>query len=196
MNADARRSAYTEGKKAIDAKRWTEALIMFVRLWRDRPTYDVALLLGQAELNLKQYRFAAEHLNYGIRNFAQRDKPEALERAQEMLDLAQAEVATIDLRVTPAGAEIVIDEKPAGSAPLEGEIFLDPGEHEISATAPGHLPARETLNVEAGETRAVTLALELEKTPASTKPPDIATDAPAPPPVSAPTVFPFTSEAS
>jgi hypothetical protein len=127
-------------------------------------------------------RFAAEHLNYGIRNFAQRDKPEALERAKEMRDLAQAEVATIDLRVTPAGADIVIDEKPAGSAPLEGEIFLDPGEHEISATAPGHLPARETLNVEAGETRAVTLALEEDKTSASAEspaaPPDTATTSP------------------
>lgn len=189
MDADARRSAYEEGKKAVETKRWTEALILFVRLWRDRPTYDVALLLGQTELNLKQYRFAAEHLSYGIANFPPRDEPRTLERAKGMLELAKAAVATIELQVTPAGSEIVIDGQTAGSAPVQNEVFLDPGEHEISATAPGHRPAATTLSVEAGETRGVNLELELEEEPGPASTPSAVETPTSPPDVTGPTVI-------
>jgi hypothetical protein len=180
LDETARRSAYEEGKKAADAKRWTEALIIYVRLWRDRPTYDVALMLGQSELNLKQYRLAAEHLSYGIRHLPPREKPEVLERAQQMLALVKAEISSVEFSVSPAGAEIAIDGQRVGTAPLDNEIFLDPGEHEIVVTAPGHQAGRRSLEVTAGEGRSVTMALAPDK--AEPAPSPVAPSEPAPAP--------------
>jgi hypothetical protein len=48
------------------------------------------------------------------------------------------------------GAEIRLDGKPVGTSPLEGELFLDPGEHKLVASLSGHEAVERTLQVSAG----------------------------------------------
>src|SRR4051812_12550791 len=59
---------YDEGRKAAKAGKWAQARDLFLRSWRIRRDFLVAINLGRAELELGKYRDAAEHLAYFTRN--------------------------------------------------------------------------------------------------------------------------------
>ncbi|KYG02170.1 hypothetical protein BE21_55255 [Sorangium cellulosum] len=53
-----------------------------------------------------------------------------------------------------------------GKAPLEGEVFVEPGEHRVEARLEGYAPASQTVKVAKGGTAEVTLAMALAKSEA------------------------------
>jgi hypothetical protein len=62
-------------------------------------------------------------------------------------------VVTVPASVT--GASVTIDGKPVGEDRLGEALALDPGRHELVATAPGREPVRSTLVLAAGRTKNV-----------------------------------------
>src|SRR4051812_18138858 len=81
----ARRAAYLDAKAAIVAKDWVKAQGILNDLWAEAETYDVALGLGQAELNLAQYARAAQHLSFALEHMPPRESPELHARAEEFM---------------------------------------------------------------------------------------------------------------
>lgn len=59
---------------------------------------------------------------------------------------------------TPAGAEVLVDGEPAGTAPAE--LRLSPGEHTIVLRLSGHVDEERRVVVAVGETAAVAVALD------------------------------------
>jgi len=64
------RSLYRKAAAAFGAGKYEDAQVLLLEAWHLRRSYDVAAALGQAELELKRYRDAAEHLQYAVKNFA------------------------------------------------------------------------------------------------------------------------------
>jgi tetratricopeptide (TPR) repeat protein len=151
---------FDEALTAAQAGRWEEALVVYERLWNERRAYDVALLLGQAEYNLKRYRAAAEHLSYGLGSLPASGSPQVAERSRQILDLCKEQVGTLNLQVKNKGAEILINGEVIAEAPLITPVFVNPGEHRFEVRLAGHVPERFTMMLEAKQSKSRSVELK------------------------------------
>ena len=143
------------------------ALAFYRKAWTTTPSFDVACNLGRAELELKRYRDAAEHLDFCVRNHTLSSKPEAIvneQQAREALKNARQRVGTIRLTVEPEGAEVSLDGKGMGRAPLSAPVFVEPGLHTIRATLVGFVEESAKVDVSAGNEGSVAVKLRTEDT--------------------------------
>lgn len=172
---DATRSRlFDEALNAAQAGRWEEAHVVYERLWSDRRTYDVALLLGQAEYNLKRYRAAAEHLSYGLKALPASGSPQVAERSRQILDLCKDEVGTLELQVKNKGAEVLVDGSVVAEAPLITPVFVEPGEHRVDVRLAGHAPESFTIALGAKQSKSRSVELKplvAEPSPVKAAPP-------------------------
>jgi hypothetical protein len=175
---EAHRAAYREGYAAIQAKKWDQAYAIFQRLWRDTPTYDVALHLGHAEFNLGKNRDAAEHLAFGIAHLPPGEGKELVDSSRRALDRVKQEIGTLTIIVDRTGAAVRIDGKPQGTTPVDSEIFVDPGDHVIDATLAGYQTATQNFQTARGDQQTIVLKLDVLPVTSAAA----ATDTPPPPP--------------
>jgi tetratricopeptide (TPR) repeat protein len=103
--------------------------------WALIKTWEIAVNLGSAEMRLGQYRDAAEHLAWGIRDGAVKEGQDyaPLVKAKTLLAEAVAHVGQVKLVADEPGASIFVDEEVVGRSPLIDPLYLDPGVHVITA---------------------------------------------------------------
>lgn len=130
---DRPRVLYRQAETAYAAGKVDEARQLLLEAWNIRQTYDVAAALGQAELELKQYRDAAEHLDFAVRNFAPLESQAALDGIKSDLRSAKSQVAEVRVVVSEPGATVSVNGSAVGRAPLAASIFLEPGTHAFGA---------------------------------------------------------------
>ncbi|WP_437279641.1 PEGA domain-containing protein [Sorangium sp. So ce375] len=160
---------FRQGLRLYSDKKYVEAEKELESAWELNPTFDVAYNLGNTKYQLKKHREAAQHLSFALRNWplvktVAKLKPTAEQRFAE----SRAQVGAVAVTVGVAGAEVLVDGKPVGRAPLEGEVFVEPGEHQVEARQVGYAPASQTVTVAKGATAAVTLALAAAKSEGAT----------------------------
>ncbi|WP_437781588.1 PEGA domain-containing protein [Sorangium sp. So ce1097] len=135
-----------------------EALLLMA--WELNPTFDVAYNLGNTEYKLKKYKEAAQYLSFALRHWPLLKGVAKLRpRAEQWLAESRAQVGALKVSVTVAGAEVLVDGKNVGRAPLEGEVFVDPGEHRVEAMHLDYEPSSQTVSVAKGGTAEVKLAI-------------------------------------
>ncbi|WP_437781595.1 PEGA domain-containing protein [Sorangium sp. So ce1097] len=128
--------------------------------WALNPTFDVAYNLGNTEYKLKKYKEAAQYLSFALRHWPLLKGVAKLRpRAEQWLAESRAQVGALKVSVTVAGAEVLVDGKNVGRAPLEGEVFVDPGEHRVEARHLDYEPASQTVSVAKGGMAEVKLAI-------------------------------------
>jgi hypothetical protein len=171
----------TQALQAYDAGRWTEARTLFRRAHELEPTARTFRTIGMCSFNLGDYKDALQHLDAAL---ADPRKPLTQEQRAQVSDLiarSSAKLGRFRLQLSPEDATLRVD----GSAPTllaQHELALEPGRHEITASASGHRTLVRQLSVEAGD--HATLELRLEPGP-----PDAA-------PVAAPEPGPLAAHAS
>lgn len=78
----------------------------------------------------------------------------------QSIDLDRAvQTGSLFVRSDPAGAKVLVDNKPAGVTPIT-VLDLAPGSHTISVTAADGSNAKQTVQVEAGATATIRLSLD------------------------------------
>jgi len=180
------RELYEQGRAAVLHKDWKRARELLARVWAKRESYDTAALLGQCELKLGDWRDAAEHLDYALRNFPNADPAaDARARIKQGLASARSKVATVTVQTDPAGAEVLVDGVGLGRSPLDAPVYLKPGKHVIEAKLAGHASAQQA--VAASEGQRVPLSLSLaaarRRAPSPASPPaSTSGDSAVPPP--------------
>lgn len=115
--------------------------------------------------------------------------PASLAEARREVTRLVATLGDLVLDVEPAGAEILLDGVAIGTAPLAGEVAVDPGPHRIEVRANGLEPYARDLEVAAGQRVDLRVVLEAPRpapAPAQVTPPmpppvEIVPPAPAPP---------------
>ena len=156
---------------------------LYEHAFRAAKSFDVACNLGRTEMELQRYRDAAEHLDYCVRFHILSSKPEMMlneQEAREQLRAAKARVGSLWISVEPSGAEIWVDSRWMGRAPLGAPLFVEPGPHLIRASSPQFRDASERTEVSAGTEQ--TLKLELSSSPSGSFSTSLT---PTPPPASA-----------
>ncbi|WP_437734959.1 PEGA domain-containing protein [Sorangium sp. So ce1335] len=128
--------------------------------WELNPTFDVAYNLGNTEYKLQKHREAAQYLSFALRHWPLLKGVAKLKpNAEKWLAESRAQVGALKVSVTVAGAEVLVDGKSVGRAPLEGEVFVDPGEHRAEARHLDYEPVSQTVSVAKGGTAEVRLAI-------------------------------------
>ncbi|WP_437292269.1 PEGA domain-containing protein [Sorangium sp. So ce406] len=155
---------YRRGLRLYSDKKYVEAEKELESAWELNPTFDVAYNLGNTKYQLKKHREAATYLSFALRNWplvktVAKLKPTAEQRFAE----SRAQVGAVAVTVGVAGAEVLVDGKAVGRAPLGGEVFVEPGEHEVEARQAGYAPASQKVTVAKGGAVEVKLALALAK---------------------------------
>ncbi|MCC6557518.1 MAG: PEGA domain-containing protein [Polyangiaceae bacterium] len=168
--AAAQRAHFERGNRLYDAKDWAGAEREYRLAWEMRKSYDLAANLADVELELGRTRDAAEYLAYALRAFPVGGKPAIRQELARRLADAKKRVGTVRVTVSRPGAEVLVDGKPIGYAPLEQEVFVDPGARVIEARLDGHEAARETIEAGKGTEHEVSLTLVQAKPVAGSAP--------------------------
>jgi hypothetical protein len=181
QDGDARaesRVFFTSGVQALDDGRPGDALLLFQRAYDAFPHFSTLYNIALCQRALGRPAAAAnslrKYLDDGGDAIPERQRASATTLLAEM----DAKVAVVTVRTAPH-AKVSVDGKPIAGVATR----LEPGAHELSATADGRAPAKRTINVHAGEHGTIELDMP-PATPASgaeAKPP-----APATPPAPAP----------
>lgn len=175
--AERAESLFLEGNRAFAEGDYRAAYGAYREAWSLRKSFDIACNLGRTEAEIELSRDAAEHLDYCLRTFSASSRTEvkgANKRFRDLFTVVRARVGALNVQVRPSGAEVFVDGASYGPAPLERQVFVDPGRHRVRARLPGFLEEEREVDVGAGGTLDVALALK--PVPART-----ATGAPAKP---------------
>jgi hypothetical protein len=93
------------------------------------------------------------------------------------------QLANLTVRSRIAGAEVIIDNKPAGKTPLATSITLLAGHHAVELRRPGYRPSRQEVDVGAGATGELSFDLAVDPAQLSAEGAMLAIDASEPHPV-------------
>lgn len=139
---DQARALYDEAIQYGKKGEYRKAKASLSAAWSLIKTWEIAVNLGSAEMRLGRYRDAAEHLTWGIRDGSAKEGESyaPLVKARSLLAEAMTHVGQVKLHSDSPGASILVDEEVVGRAPLTDPLYLDPGEHVITA-----LPANPEL---------------------------------------------------
>lgn len=151
---------FQQGNAALEAGKFDDALRSFEAVWKTRKTHDVAANLAQAEIQLGKHRDAAEHLAFALRSFPVSGKPSLRKQIEELLATEKTHVAALHVRVSADKADVRVNGKAAGVAPITEELFAEPGTVHVEAALDGYETASQSFEMKAGESKDVTMQLQ------------------------------------
>lgn len=148
---------FEEGSAAAKQNQWEKARVAFQKAWTLKKHWQIAANLGRAELMLKRYRDAAEHLAYFLRESPA--NPEDRKMVQGLFDQARARVGELKITVNEPGALVLVDGAVVGTSPLKEPVFVDPGRKQVEAALDGYTTSRRGVKIDAGGTATTDLRL-------------------------------------
>ncbi len=154
------RATSTPAPRLYKAGRFSEAEAEFQQAWDARPHLRRRRRRPRrrCEVEIGQYREAAEHLAYALKELPISVKEAVRQRLQTRFALARAEVATVRIHVTPPQATVNVNGREF--APVPEEVFVEPGPATVEARMPGYDTARTaTQPIRKGASEEVTLTL-------------------------------------
>lgn len=156
----AARERFKEGVGYFDAKEYEKARAAFLQAYALKRHPAVLLNLAQSEVRSGHERDAAEHFAAYLRE-ATDASPAEREAAEAGLATAKASVAEVKVTSTENAAEVYVDGTLAGTIPLPGALFLDPGSHQIELRK-GTQSSTRTISAKAGERTELSLTFATE----------------------------------
>lgn len=154
---------FDQATTAVDAGRLQEAEAKLEEAWALKQTHDIAGNLGIVKAHLGKNREAVEHLTWALQHLPPTESSLTRKGLEAELAKARAEVGALRVRVNVEGAEIAVNGRAAGSSPLAGEVFVEPGIVNVSVRRDGYQPAEAHVQVAKGASQEVTVTLEQVK---------------------------------
>jgi tetratricopeptide (TPR) repeat protein len=162
---------------------WTEARFFFARAHALNPNARTLRGLGLTCYESRNYVEAISYFKQALENTEQPLTDKMRADIAQLTAQAEQFVTRVIVTLSPVTADFEVDHV-ARELGADGVVLLDPGEHQLSASAEGHKPDLRSVNAEGGELR---IELRLQPTaasePAVVKAPKQAVT-PAPPPAS------------
>jgi len=165
---------YNQGHDAMMHGDRERAYAELTQAWRLQQTSETAGLLGQVERKLclersptaycELYVDAASHLSFARRELPESHPADAPAKLERWLAEVKLQVGTLQLEA-PTGAEVLVDGKTVGVAPIKGDVFVAPGTHTVAARANGAQVASEHVDIAKGGVQTVRLLPQKADTP-------------------------------
>lgn len=126
------RTLYTRGVDHNENKQWKEAYEALHEAWGLKQHWQIAMMLGWAEMELGKIRAAIAHLTFAAMATEPRDESYS-DRIGVLLRDAESRLAHLRIAGVPAGAKVMLDGELLGIAPILGPVAADPGTRTITA---------------------------------------------------------------
>jgi hypothetical protein len=179
QGSDEASQRFRAGVAFYKSKDYPAALVEFKRAYELAPNYRVLYNLGQTSQQLNFYADALKAFQqYLAEGGKEIDASRKVSVESAIIEL-QTKVGSITIETNAEGAEISIDDLPAGIAPLDKPVIVNAGRRKFSATAKGYLPVTRVIEVAGSDTS--TVKLELTKIQKDTPRPDPIDPKPKPP---------------
>jgi hypothetical protein len=142
---------YRKAHEAARARNWPEARRILLALWKREKTYDVAASLSEAEFALGHVAASAQYMDYALRHVTPNESAATIANMKGALDKIRPKVGGAKVIINDPTAQLSVDGEVVDHDP-KVEVFLDPGQHVLLATA-GDRKLSKTILVRAGETQ-------------------------------------------
>ncbi len=160
--AEARRR-YELGLKLYEDGDYEASRIEFERALALAPSYRILYNVGLAYKQLNNYVDALRSFEQYLEQGGSEITPERRADVEREITQLRPRIAKVTIEVNVADAEVAIDDRVIGKAPLNDAVPVNPGVRKFSARAPGYLPTVKTSTV--GSSEAPKITLELTKLP-------------------------------
>ncbi|MFO0587498.1 MAG: hypothetical protein U0441_08160 [Polyangiaceae bacterium] len=151
---------FAKGNAAFEAEKYEAALTEYQAAWKVTKVYDLAAIMGQAEMRLGKYKDAAEHFAYALRTFPLTGDEELRKNTETSLAEVKKQIATIRVKAFVKDVTIKVGSVTLASDAAGNDVYLDPGKTTVEASAPGYRSEHKTLDLKAGDNQDVTLTLQ------------------------------------
>jgi tetratricopeptide (TPR) repeat protein len=133
------------------------ALVEFKRAHALMPNSAVLYNIGEAQYQLQDYAGAlltfTRYLSEAPAGSAHRSEVE------NDVDVLRTRVGRLSIVTVPPGADVSVDDQPAGKTPLEERLLVSVGHRKVSAVCPGRVSTTRFVDVAADDNLSITLEL-------------------------------------
>lgn len=147
-----------EGMLKYTRGQWDEARGYFLKAHELAPNARTLRGLALVGYDSRQFASAIDYAEQSLAHPVQPLNDKMKEELKKLIDQAQDQVARAELITTPADAELRVDGVPVQRR-SDGTVWLDPGTHELTVSAPGYFP--ESRRLELTEQQRTQLAIAL-----------------------------------
>jgi hypothetical protein len=162
---DAYHEAIGRALQEFNLGHWTEAKVFFQEAHGRKPSARTLRGIGLACYESRNYVEAIDFLQQSLVSPVQPLTAEMRAAATHLIEQSRQFVMRAQIELDPSFADLRVDGKPP-RFDSDGWAMLDPGEHELSVSAPGFNPLRRRVNTEGGSQRTIHLVM----TPVTPKP--------------------------
>ena len=159
QKVDEARSHYERGLQFIEEENFDAALVEMERAYQIAPSYRILFNLGRIQKARNNYAAALRHfegyLEEGKDSIAQERRTEV----EKEIATLRGRVATVEVKVNMAGADIAVDDVMVGHSPLAKGLVVNPGRRKITASKPGLPSVTKVISLAALDAEVVTLQL-------------------------------------
>lgn len=131
------------------------ALTEFKRAYATAPNYRLLFNLGQVSQELRDYPAARDYYARYLAQGGEAIEPARRAEVEAALLKIENRIGTLELTSSLTGTEFFVDDVSIGVAPLPAAVEVSAGQRRISATAAGHEPIHQLVDVVGGETERV-----------------------------------------
>lgn len=140
---------------------YEESKVFFSEAHRVFPNARTLRGLGMVAYTMRDYVQAIPYLESAIASKVKPLDPPLVVEARATVARARSFIGVVRVALVPADAKLMVNASPATRAP-DGTLMLNPGKHEIEASAPGYQSSTRLVRVEPGAVLQVDLALPHE----------------------------------
>ena len=158
-NREEAQARFDRGREFFEEGDFAAALVEFRRANELSPNYRLLYNIAQVCYQLQDYPCALQSFNKYLGDGGSDVPPARVADVQRELEKLRARVARVVVSTNVSGAEISVDDVPAGKTPLGAAVVVSAGRRRISASLKGYLPVTKTVEVAGQE--LLRLALDL-----------------------------------
>jgi hypothetical protein len=139
------------------------AATLFERAYTLRPNYSVLYNLAQAYASSGRLAAAVDAFERYLREGGAEIAEDRRKSVESAVRYYSSRIGTLDLAVTPPGADVSVDGRHVGKAPLSAGLRVNAGPHVVTAKLPQHELGIRAVDVAGGAATRVELQLAREK---------------------------------
>ncbi len=156
------RAHHRRGIELYDEGDFRLALVEFERAYAISGNYKILFNIGQVHYELRSYAKARLAFEQYLERGGERIDPARRADVERDLATLRTRTATLTVRANVPDAEIAVDDKRIGRAPIEAAI-VDAGIARLKATRPGYDVAIREVTLAGGDVQTVNIDLQATK---------------------------------
>jgi hypothetical protein len=154
------RDRYKKGLELYEEGAFDAALTELQRAYDIAPSYKILYNLGLVYTQLNDFAGALRSFRKYLNDGGKKIDAKRRSDVEKEITKLEKRVATIELAVNVAGADVAVDDLDVGQTPLEAPLIVNAGKRKISVRKDGYQPFVKVLVVAGADKKPLDVVLE------------------------------------